>query len=180
MQIQQKFKKCKYKFRYKDRVEARDKMNQLVKPSLKLLTSISRFTPSEYFELEITDSPPREVRQLGKQRRLERSCSDGGYVAKKNLNKNPDYIQEFQVTVPKRLSLTPKRSLNPVILASHICGFCYRIPLNPLKTIPCDHWVCVECFHKWRMVAKSKCLHKHCLFSIEVVVPFERELMYLR
>ena len=70
-----------------DWVEAKEKINKLFKPSgmknLNLLTSKSRFTPSEYFELEITDSPPPEVKKLGKQRKLERSPSDEGHVTKR-------------------------------------------------------------------------------------------------
>ena len=137
-------------------------------------------TPSIYEEIGLTNSPPPEVKKMGKKRKMDRSLFDGGYVTKKVRIQSPDFLEEVKLTVPKKHSLSPRKILNSDIRDSYTCGFCYRIPLNPLKTVPCKHWVCLECYDKWRTVSKTKCPVNGCSLSIKVEVPSQRELNILR
>ena len=138
-------------------------------------------TPSQYTILETSDRVPKANLKLGKERRARKLHYDEGYVTQEVLIESPDISKTVTVTVPKKESISPSKVLDQTVRDSFICAFCKRVPLNPFKLSPCDHWVCSLCIVAWEEKTNSKCPYPTCSFSIlKVEVPTDRELLYLR
>ena len=136
-------------------------------------------TPSQYTILSTSDRVPKANIKLGKERRARKLHYDEGYVTQEVLIESPDISKTVTITAPKKESISPSKILDQTVGDSFICAFCKRVPLNPFKLSPCDHWVCRSCIVAWEEKTNTKCPYP--TFSIQKVeVPTDCELLYLR
>ena len=136
---------------------------------------------SSYKTIHEHESIPKSVKKLGNVRSKRKLLYSEGYFTKEIEVQSTDLPPKTSViSVDKRQSITPVK-VDAQFKENLACVFCHRIPLNPFKTVPCAHLVCLTCYREWVKVTYSNCPKSDCRTAISgVEVLSDIELVYLR